>query len=244
MNLKVSSDGTIYIAAKTSYNTNGYPKIILLIRRPNGTWDNAYTVTNHPEGTQPVVILNEATGKLKIIYASLENGGDLFYKESSMSAISFSSAFTLFHTSGVAYDYTTSTHQNYSDEIVIIASNVNTLDGITLIASDIASIGLQAAKFKKQATEMEAASLTNATLVYPNPFTSQAVLSFSLPSDDNYTVSLYNTSGTIVSILKKGRSIPGSINQVFLDGRNLSAGLYYIVIQTNKGKQTLKVIRR
>ena len=34
----------LYAAVKTSYDTPGYPKIALLIRRPAGTWDDLYSV--------------------------------------------------------------------------------------------------------------------------------------------------------------------------------------------------------
>ena len=42
LNVAVHSNGTMYVAAKTSYS--GSPKMILLVRRPNGTWDNMYSV--------------------------------------------------------------------------------------------------------------------------------------------------------------------------------------------------------
>ncbi len=42
MNTKVAADGTLYAAVKTSYDTTGYPKIAMLIRRPGGTWDPLY----------------------------------------------------------------------------------------------------------------------------------------------------------------------------------------------------------
>ena len=35
----VAADGTLYAAVKTSYDSSGYPKIALLVRRPNGVWD-------------------------------------------------------------------------------------------------------------------------------------------------------------------------------------------------------------
>ena len=44
LNVAVASDGTLYAAVKTSYDTAGYPKIAMLIRRPNGTWDPLYEV--------------------------------------------------------------------------------------------------------------------------------------------------------------------------------------------------------
>ena len=57
INLAVASDGTLYAAVKTSYDTAGYPKMALEIRRPNGTWDNLYGVDE--SGTRPIVLLDE-----------------------------------------------------------------------------------------------------------------------------------------------------------------------------------------
>jgi hypothetical protein len=96
LNMKVASDGTLYAAVKTSYDTSGYPKIALLIRRPGGTWDNLYEVDQ--SGTRGIVVLNEAAGTLRVIYTTSEGGGDIVYKESPLSSISFGSRQTLMHT--------------------------------------------------------------------------------------------------------------------------------------------------
>ena len=55
LNFAVASDTTLYAAVKTSYDTAGFPKIALLIRRPTGggpggTWDDLYEVDQ--SGTQ------------------------------------------------------------------------------------------------------------------------------------------------------------------------------------------------
>lgn len=124
INLAVASDGTIYAAIKTSYNDgftgNPYVQIAMLIRRPSSnTWDDLYEVSNG--GTRPIVILNEALGKIKFIYGSL-------YKESPTSSISFSAENTLINSG--PYHNPTSTKQNYTGEIVIMASDPSTLVGV------------------------------------------------------------------------------------------------------------------
>jgi hypothetical protein len=53
MNLKVGSDGTLYCGVKTSYDTPGYTKIALLVRRPNGSWDNAYKISEIGTRSKP-----------------------------------------------------------------------------------------------------------------------------------------------------------------------------------------------
>ncbi len=133
INLAVASDGTIYAAVKTSFNDfgSGLPQIALLIRRPAGTWDNLYEIAT--VGTRPIVILNESAGKVKVLYTSSDSGGNILYKESSTSSISFSAVITLI--SGT-YNNTTSTKQNYTGDIVIMASSASTLVGV--LASDAA----------------------------------------------------------------------------------------------------------
>src|SRR5690606_37094889 len=107
INMAVAKDGTLYCAVKTNYDKKGYPKIALLIRRPDGKWDNLYGVSE--TGTRPIVILNEKKGNLKVIYTSKEGGGDILYKESSISDITFSDTKTLITGK---YDDPTSTKAN------------------------------------------------------------------------------------------------------------------------------------
>ena len=53
VHLAVAADGTLYAAVKTSYDSSGHPKIALLVRRPNGVWDNLYSISN--SGTRPTI---------------------------------------------------------------------------------------------------------------------------------------------------------------------------------------------
>jgi hypothetical protein len=72
MNVAVASDSTLYAAVKTSYDTAGYPKMSLLVRRPNGTWDNLYGVDEG--GTRPIILLDEVHGILTYIYTHNQKG--------------------------------------------------------------------------------------------------------------------------------------------------------------------------
>jgi hypothetical protein len=88
MHLAVTSDGTLYAAIKTGYDKAGQTLIGLLVRRPNGTWDNIYTVSD--TGTRPVIVLDEAANQLIIAYTTKTGGGDIIYKTSPLDVISFS----------------------------------------------------------------------------------------------------------------------------------------------------------
>lgn len=54
--MKVAADGTLYCTVKTSYDTNNFPQISLLVRRPGGTWDDLYLVAD--SGTRGIALLN------------------------------------------------------------------------------------------------------------------------------------------------------------------------------------------
>ncbi len=88
MHAAVSSNGTVYVAVKTSYDKNNYPKMGLLVRRPNGVWDNFYGIAD--AGTRPVIVLDEADNQLLIAHTTKEGGGDIVYNTSPMDVISFS----------------------------------------------------------------------------------------------------------------------------------------------------------
>ncbi len=77
VNVAVASDGTLYAAVKTSYDTSGYPLIALLVRQPDGTWDGLHEVDQ--TGTRPIVLLNEADDSVRVVYTS----GGLVMKTSS-----------------------------------------------------------------------------------------------------------------------------------------------------------------
>ncbi|MBD1397730.1 T9SS type A sorting domain-containing protein [Pontibacter sp. JH31] len=130
MNLKASSDGTLYCAIKTGFNDQDYPLIGLLVRRPNGSWDDLYDVSHI--GTTPIVALNEAAGKLRVIYPSKTYGGDILYRESPLSNISIGPQMTLL--AGSAYRDPSSSKQNFNSAGVVITTDAEAgvVEGVLL----------------------------------------------------------------------------------------------------------------
>ena len=118
IHIAVASDGTLYAAVKTSFDTAGQPLIGLLVRRPSGQWDRLYTVDT--AGTRPIIVLNEAAQRLVVIYTSKTNGGDIVYRESPLDAISFGPRQTLLK--GKLNDVS-SVKEPFSDELVVMASS-------------------------------------------------------------------------------------------------------------------------
>jgi hypothetical protein len=128
LNMAVASDGTVYAAVKTSYDTGGYPFMALLVRRPGGTWDNLYPVDTSG-GTRPIVVLNEVAGTVRVIYTD----GGIVYRESPVSSISFGSTHTLISGSD---NNPTSTKQNWTNSLVVLAGSGSSTEGV-LITSDV-----------------------------------------------------------------------------------------------------------
>ena len=118
LNVAVASDGTLYAAVKTSYDTTGKTKIGLLVRRPSGTWDPLYTVDT--QRNQADRAIGRRYRSLDGVYTTATGGGDTVYRETSLDNISFSPRVTLIK----GYDdNVTSTKQNVTNQIVVIVGN-------------------------------------------------------------------------------------------------------------------------
>ena len=123
INLAVGSDGSIYAAIKTSYNdgSSGNTTIGLLVRRPglvdSDNWEALHEVTND-YGTRPIALLNESENKIFVIFHPLGDG-DILYKYSSASSISFPSTVGILDDSD-NYQDLTSTKQSFTDEVLIL----------------------------------------------------------------------------------------------------------------------------
>jgi hypothetical protein len=118
INLAAASDGTLYAAVKTSYDTAEFPVIALLVRRPSGSWDELYPVSFH--GTRPIVLLNEILGSLIVVYTESESGGEIRYQTSATSSIEFSPYEILM--AGSDLNNASSTKQSFETDLVIIAT--------------------------------------------------------------------------------------------------------------------------
>jgi concanavalin A-like lectin/glucanase superfamily protein/List-Bact-rpt repeat protein/flagellar hook capping protein FlgD len=129
LHVAIATDGTLYAAVKTSYDTPGYPKIALLLRHPSGAWDNLYEVDQ--SGTRGIVLLNEAINEVTVCYTQSEGSNDIVYKSSALSPISFGTRQTLM--SG-ALNEPSSTKQNFTGEVVILASTVPTSNAVSVLA--------------------------------------------------------------------------------------------------------------
>jgi len=81
--------------------------------------------------------------------------------------------------------------------------------------------------------------------VYPNPFLDKATISFSIPSEENVSVTVFDILGRKQAILLNG-DFSGKQEIVWngknTNGNKLSSGLYFISISSGKSKTVLKVL--
>jgi hypothetical protein len=73
--------------------------------------------------------------------------------------------------------------------------------------------------------------------VYPNPFTAQATVEFSLPAGGAATLAVYDLQSRLVQTLFKGTAEAGTRRQLTLNGAGLPPGVYMVRLVT--GSQVL-----
>ncbi|MDZ4712324.1 MAG: T9SS type A sorting domain-containing protein [bacterium] len=80
---------------------------------------------------------------------------------------------------------------------------------------------------------------------YPNPFNPVTKINFEIPVDGKVTLSVYDMSGKLVSMLVNENRTAGYYNEVF-NAANVASGVYYYKIQvsgtSNSFENTLKMV--
>ena len=128
LNLAVASDGTLYVAVKTSYDSIDYPLIALLVRQPSGKWDKLYNVDDF--GTRGIVLLNEEENRVMVFYTS-HFDSEIVCKTSATKRISFGNRQTII-TGEERINNVSSTKQILSNEFLILASESGTAKSVCL----------------------------------------------------------------------------------------------------------------
>ena len=81
----------------------------------------------------------------------------------------------------------------------------------------------------------------------PNPFISQTVIRYSLPKESEVNLSIYNSFGNLVRLLKNGVEKPGVYKVIWNgkdnQGNKVSSGIYFYRLSTNKFTATKKVVK-
>jgi hypothetical protein len=81
------------------------------------------------------------------------------------------------------------------------------------------------------------------TNIFPNPFYDQINVFFELPNQQILEVSLYDNAGNLITSIDKGQKTKGTYNYK-INGSDLTSGIYFVVIETPKGKLSSKVIKQ
>ena len=76
---------------------------------------------------------------------------------------------------------------------------------------------------------------------YPNPFNRRAVVRFEMRAASFVRLDVYDVWGRAVENLVSG-FLPAGEHRVWLDGKNLASGLYFIQLQAGDIKQTNKIV--
>ncbi|WP_266205191.1 T9SS type A sorting domain-containing protein [Pontibacter kalidii] len=218
INLASTSDGTLYAAIKTSFNTPGHPRLALLVRRPSGNWDDLYSVSG--SGDRPVVILNEEAQLIRVVYnTSRANNNDIVYKQSPMSGVTFTPEQLLLKG---PYTDISSTKDTFTEGVVILASNETHTAGV--IAFD-------------KLPEEDCCDWT----LYPNPFNDITSLYFKTTATEKYNLTIYSSTGEQLTSLS-GDTKAGEVNRIEIDGEKFASGLYMVRLQTKAQNRVFKVI--
>jgi len=76
---------------------------------------------------------------------------------------------------------------------------------------------------------------------YPNPFNSSIVIEYELKNSETVEITIYNHLGKQVELIEQNQ--PQGKQQVVWNAEGLPAGIYYCVLKTENGTQTMKMTK-
>ena len=77
---------------------------------------------------------------------------------------------------------------------------------------------------------------------YPNPFTDNTILRYSLKNCDDVRIAVFDVNGRVLDEFMYEDQLPGT-HEVVIDGTHYSAGIYYINISCNQAHHVLAVLK-
>ena len=77
--------------------------------------------------------------------------------------------------------------------------------------------------------------------VYPNPFNNRTKIQFVIPNSGETSLTLYNLVGQKIAGLVQG-NIQAGIHETFIEGNNLSSGMYFVKLSGEYYSDTIKLI--
>ncbi|WP_299990494.1 InlB B-repeat-containing protein [uncultured Pontibacter sp.] len=77
---------------------------------------------------------------------------------------------------------------------------------------------------------------------HPNPFSDKARVRFTVSEGQDYTLSLYDSKGSLIKTLHQGKTVSGQLHQIDIDGTDLGKGLYILRLQTKSKNETFRLM--
>ncbi|KAA5548767.1 Ig-like domain-containing protein [Adhaeribacter rhizoryzae] len=106
------------------------------------------------------------------------------------------------------------------------------------------SSSLLSSRSADSSLEIFAGGTTGQTLsAYPNPFSNGTSIQFSLPTEEAYTLSIFDMKGSLIKTLQQGKAKANELVQVQWEAGNIPAGIYIAKLVTKSGVQNIKIVR-
>lgn len=80
--------------------------------------------------------------------------------------------------------------------------------------------------------------------LYPNPFESDLVISYTLENPSFVKVKITDINGTKNSVVEKGKEQKAGKHSYFFNGNNLEKGVYMVTVITNNQKKTRIIVKK
>jgi len=80
--------------------------------------------------------------------------------------------------------------------------------------------------------------------LYPNPFQSDLVISYTLETPSFVEIKITNISGATNSIIEKGKQQRAGKHRYFFNGKNLEKGVYVVTVIANNQRKTRIIIKK
>ncbi|GAB3295934.1 hypothetical protein GCM10027511_10070 [Hymenobacter humi] len=139
------------------------------------------------------------------------------------------------HISVLQYDV------NHAFETGTAGSLASTLDGYN---NEGCPLGGTRATTAPNATLGSAPLAERAMDIYPNPFTHQASIEFTLSKSEHYSVQVLDMSGRLVTRVATGVAEAGTPNRFQVSSSNMAEGIYMVRLVTDSSIQTKRLILR
>jgi hypothetical protein len=92
--------------------------------------------------------------------------------------------------------------------------------------------------------ELLALSTDTKLSAYPNPYTDNATIEFTLPEAGEYTLVLYDVKGSVVKRVGAGKAEAGKMYSYEIGNDNMPEGIYLARLSTNKFNKVIRISLR